>query len=133
LLGKLHISGASTEEKLRDLYSEVEIAIEDKLITDATGRNALFKIHVSLGKIVNTLGGRKSVAPESRMSITPSEATERTSLDGEEDSKIEASDVGTIKEEDAEDEPTLLADLTVRTKPNDDLVSQLLSDDDEIL
>jgi len=55
LLAKLHISPASTPSLLQDTYNEVSIAIEDKLIADATGRNALFKIHVSLGKIANSL------------------------------------------------------------------------------
>lgn len=30
-------------------------AVEEGLLTDATSRNALYKIHVSLGKIVNSL------------------------------------------------------------------------------
>ncbi|KAK8017179.1 hypothetical protein PG991_008255 [Apiospora marii] len=55
LLGKLYISPSSTEEKIRDLYDEISSAVEDNLLNDATGRNALFKIHVSLGKIVNQL------------------------------------------------------------------------------
>ncbi|EKD14712.1 uncharacterized protein L3040_002860 [Drepanopeziza brunnea f. sp. 'multigermtubi'] len=55
LLAKLHISPASTPLLLRALYAEVSTAIDEKLVADATGRNALFKIHVSLGKIVNAL------------------------------------------------------------------------------
>lgn len=38
------------------MYEEVSEAAENKKLgLDATGRNALFKIHVSLGKIVNAL------------------------------------------------------------------------------
>lgn len=60
LLAKLHISPASTPSLLRETYAEVSEAIDEKLISDATGRNALFKIHVSLGKIVNALEKDKS-------------------------------------------------------------------------
>lgn len=69
LLAKLHVSPASTEEKLKDLYTEISTAVDDKLVVDATGRNALYKIHVSLGKIVNALAekekSRKSTFGES--------------------------------------------------------------------
>ncbi|KAK2594432.1 chromosome condensation complex Condensin, subunit G [Conoideocrella luteorostrata] len=54
LLGKLHVSPASSEAKIRDLYKDVSDAVEDGLFSDATSRNALYKIHVSLGKIVNS-------------------------------------------------------------------------------
>lgn len=40
---------------IRDLYADVSEAVEEGLLSDATSRNALYKIHVSLGKIVNTL------------------------------------------------------------------------------
>jgi condensin complex subunit 3 len=68
LLGKLYISPASTEEKIREVYAEVSAAVDGKVMSDATGRNALYKIHVSLGKIVNSLTekaprGRKASAP----------------------------------------------------------------------
>ena len=49
------MSPGSSEEKIRDLYAEVSDAVEDGLVTDAASRNALYKIHVSLGKIVNSL------------------------------------------------------------------------------
>ncbi|KAF7936866.1 hypothetical protein BELL_0012g00420 [Botrytis elliptica] len=56
LLAKLHISPASSEDKLRATYEEVTEAVENKKLgLDATSRNALFKIHVTLGKIVNSL------------------------------------------------------------------------------
>lgn len=81
VLGRLHISPASSEDKIRDVYDEVAVAVEEKLLTDTTGRNALSKLHVSLGKIVNGLNerekqgpgpGRKSMLPDSaRTSATP--------------------------------------------------------------
>ncbi|KAJ2970250.1 hypothetical protein NUW58_g9753 [Xylaria curta] len=45
LLGKVHVSPASTEEKLRHLYEDISAAVEEGILTDATGRNALYKIH----------------------------------------------------------------------------------------
>lgn len=81
LLAKLHISPASTEEKLKELYEEVSKAVDEKLVVDATGRNALYKIHVSLGKIANALAekekSRKSTFGESlRSSVRESLAPE---------------------------------------------------------
>lgn len=123
LLAKLHISTASTESLIREIYKEVSEAIEDKLISDATGRNALYKIHVSLGKIVNNLTekaakGRKSSIPlgeEKSVAGDEEESDEKTVLlKGEED-----------------DEGTVLANGEDDTKlTRDSLVEDLLSDDD---
>ncbi|KAG6077855.1 hypothetical protein E4U33_001065 [Claviceps sp. LM78 group G4] len=55
LLGKLHVSPSSSETKLRDLYASVSDAVQDGILSDATSRNSLYKIHVSLGKIVNSM------------------------------------------------------------------------------
>lgn len=55
LLGKLHVSPGSSEDKVRELYTHVSEAVDEGLLSDATSRNALYKIHVSLGKIVNSL------------------------------------------------------------------------------
>lgn len=49
------MSPGSTEEKLREMYDEVSAAVEDGLVNDTTSKNSLYKIHVSLGKIVNAL------------------------------------------------------------------------------
>ena len=99
LLAKIYVSPASTEANIREVYSEVSTAIDDKLIADATGRNALYKIHVSLGKIVNSLGekqGRKSIMPEGRQIITPEG---KTVLDVEEDPVLERAQEGMRLEE----------------------------------
>lgn len=56
LLGKLYISPSSSEDMIRETYEEVTIAVNDRLVSDTAGRNALNKIHVSLGKIVANLG-----------------------------------------------------------------------------
>ncbi|KAI1007944.1 Condensin complex subunit 3 [Podosphaera aphanis] len=55
LLAKLHISAGSTPSLLCDTYNLVCEAIDNKLVSDTAGRNALLKIHVSLGKIVNSM------------------------------------------------------------------------------
>ncbi|KAI6249110.1 Condensin complex subunit 3 [Erysiphe necator] len=60
LLGKLHISPGSTVNLLRETFNLVSKAIDENLFNDATSRNALYKIHVSLGKIVNVMKDRNS-------------------------------------------------------------------------
>jgi condensin complex subunit 3 len=108
---------------IREVYQEVSIAIEDKLISDATGRNALYKIHVSLGKIVNTLTekeakGRKSSIPlaEDKVVLGDEEEVEKTEV-----VKAEQEYEGIVLGELDEDESKLT---------RDSLVEDLLSDDD---
>ncbi|PUU77631.1 nuclear condensing complex subunit [Tuber borchii] len=55
MLGKLYIPAEATPEKLRELYELVTQAIGDKVATDAPSRNALNKLELLLGKIVNEL------------------------------------------------------------------------------
>ena len=147
LLAKIHVSPASTEAKIREVYSEVSTAIDDKLIADATGRNALYKIHVSLGKIVNSLSekqGRKSIMPEGRQIITPEG---KTVLDVEEDDDEKTENLtarkkkqGRIEEEEEEaeleeddDDGTIIGDGETITSPRkrDSLVEELLSDESD--
>lgn len=143
LLGKLYISPASTEEKLRELYAEVSDAVETNLISDTTGRNALYKIHVSLGKIVNNLdqqkeaGFRRSTASRS-VSLAPEPAAEDRTMVGQEPQ---------IKEEEEEDNESRLeaddSNDTVKPKSEDvteagdgdgdSLVSELLDDDGDTI
>lgn len=81
LLGKLYVSPNSSEGKLRDLYHEVSVAVNQNLLSDATSRNALYKIHVSLGKIVNQLaeqqetGGRPSTSRALSVAVDENEST----------------------------------------------------------
>jgi len=127
LLGKLHVSPASTEEKLFEVYDEVSIAVDDKLISDATGRNALYKIHVSLGKIVNNLtekGARSrksSAVMEDKAVAIEDEASEGTVGEKTELMKVEEQDEGTVLGDKAADETRLT---------RDSLVDDLLSDED---
>jgi condensin complex subunit 3 len=52
----------------------VTIAVNDRLVSDTTGRNALNKIHVSLGKIVANMG--EAEVGSRRISRSMSVATE---------------------------------------------------------
>jgi len=139
------VSPASTEEKIRGLYSEVSAAVDDKLVSDATGRNALYKIHVSLGKIVNNLGdkqGRKSIMPEGRQIISPEgKTTPDTERDDDEKTDIFAAKHKKQKrieedeelEDDEDDDGTIIGEGETITSPRkrDSLVEELLSDDSD--
>jgi condensin complex subunit 3 len=124
LLAKLHISPTSTESLIRDIYQEVSIAIEDKLISDTTGRNALYKIHVSLGKIVNSLTEKE---PKERKSSAP--LVEDKAVLGDEEEGEEETDILKVEED---DEGTVLgnADADESKLTRDSLVEDLLSDED---
>ncbi|KAF5004073.1 hypothetical protein FDECE_9416 [Fusarium decemcellulare] len=122
LLGKLHVAPGSTEEKLREAYAEVSAAVEDGLLSDATSRNALYKIHVSLGKIVNTLDEQQQPAYR-RSSRSTSVTVDRQSPE-EEKTVIEEP---RIKEEDEESDSTV-----VPKEERESLVEELLSDGDDV-
>ncbi|KAL4725583.1 chromosome condensation complex Condensin, subunit G [Fusarium chlamydosporum] len=122
LLGKLHVSPGSSKEKLREAYQEVSIAVEEGLLSDATSRNQLYKIHVSLGKIVNSLDEPQQ-ATYRRASRSTSVLTDQQSHE-EEKSVV---DEPSIKEEDEDSDGTVV--------PKDDrssLVNELLSDGDDV-
>ncbi|KAF4984549.1 hypothetical protein FZEAL_283 [Fusarium zealandicum] len=121
LLGKLHVAPGSTEEKLRETYAEVSAAVEDGLLSDATSRNALYKIHVSLGKIVNALDEQQP--SHRRISRSTSVLTEQQSP--EEDKTIV--EEPRIKEEDEESDGTVVPD-----EDRGSLVEDLLSDDEDV-
>ncbi|TVY31967.1 Condensin complex subunit [Lachnellula subtilissima] len=130
LLAKLHISPASTESLIRELYDEVSAAIEEKLIGDATGRNALFKIHVSLGKIVNSLVEKAPVASGRKSSVTPSVADEeKTVMAIEGDAEVESEKTELVKVEEEDSEGTVVADVDAKAT-RDSLVESLLEDSD---
>jgi condensin complex subunit 3 len=133
LLAKLHISPASTESLIRELYDEVSTAIEEKLIADATGRNALFKIHVSLGKIVNSLTEKEKASGGRKSSVAPSVLGEedKTVMTIEADAEEEAEGEKTelVKVEEEEDEGTVIADVDAKAT-RDSLVESLLEDSD---
>lgn len=140
LLGKLYISPASTEEKLRELYAEVSDAVETNLISDTTGRNALYKIHVSLGKIVNNLdqqkeaGFRRSTASRS-VSLAPEPAgpEDRTMVGQEprikEEEEEEEDNESRLEADDSNDTVKPKSEDATEAGDGDSLVSELLDDD----
>lgn len=132
LLGKLYVSPFSSEEKIRSLYDEISMAVEENIMADATSRNALYKIHVSLGKIVNHFteqekSGRRSISRSVSVSIAGSVAgDDRTAR---EDSVLTTEP---IKEEDISEDDERSND-TVRQsggRESESLVEELLTDDE---
>ncbi|KAI0166584.1 ARM repeat-containing protein [Xylariaceae sp. FL1272] len=141
LLGKLYVSAASSEEKIRALYEDVTSAVEEELLTDATSRNALYKIHVSLGKIVNQLGEQDKMSQMShrsvsRSSVAPSLVSQSTGQDksmNDEDDDVtivpgRRSHDGTMLEDVAEEE-----DDTTDADDGDTVVHhvEMVEDEDE--
>ncbi|RSL46563.1 hypothetical protein CDV31_011848 [Fusarium ambrosium] len=124
LLGKLHVSPGSTEEKLREAYTEVSAAVEDGLLGDATSRNALYKIHVSLGKIVNALDDQQQQPAYRRSSRSTSVTLDRQTPPEEEKSVVSEP---RIKEEEEDSDNTI-----VPKEERESLVEELLSDGDDV-
>lgn len=124
LLGKLHISPGSSEEKLREAYNEVSIAVEEGLLSDATSRSALFKLHVSLGKIVNALDEQQPA--HRRTSRSTSVILDHQSPEEEKTVMEEPS----IKEEDEESDGTVVP--KEEKDERESLVDDLLSDGDDV-
>ncbi|RFU72251.1 condensin complex subunit 3 [Trichoderma arundinaceum] len=120
LLGKLYVSPTSSEEKLREAYDIVSEAVEEGLVTDTTGRNALYKIHVSLGKIVNSLDDQRPA--HNRTSRSTSETLGRQTP--EEEKSILSNESKIKMEEDSDG--TVVPEHGGR----DSLVDDLLSDED---
>ncbi|KAH6627682.1 condensin subunit-like protein [Chaetomium tenue] len=138
LLGKLYVSPASSETKSREVYAVICDAVDNQLLSDTASRNALYKIHVSLGKIVNTLdaaveaagaaGGRyrRSVSRASSVgfdapgtSTRPTPSEERTVVQHEVQ----------IKEE---EEDSDAATVIHRSTEDQSLVDELLSEEEEL-
>ncbi|KAL7945739.1 nuclear condensing complex subunit [Trichoderma barbatum] len=121
LLGKLFISPNSSEEKLRETYEVVSEAVEEGLVTDTTGRNALYKVHVSLGKIVNSLDDQRPAPSRTSRSVSVSverqSPEEKASPENVEDSKVKVED---------DSDSTVVPENPER----DELVEDLLSDED---
>jgi condensin complex subunit 3 len=140
LLSKLHISPASTPSLLRATYELVSASIEDKSLIqslDATGRNSLYKIHVSLGKIVNTLKEKEDEAGDNmRASVNTFRGSVASngsgSGSGRKSSPVEDKTLMTIENDDEEedDEGTVVGDSGRRGVGRDSLVEELLSDED---
>jgi len=134
LLAKLHISPASTPSLIKEVYAEVTIAIEDKLIADATGRNALYKIHVSLGKIANSLKDDGNELEVLRASTRSRKSSVAASVVDEREAEEEKTELVKVEEEgEGESEGTVVGDGDVTSTERarrDSLVEELLSDGD---
>ncbi|POR33606.1 Condensin complex subunit 3 [Tolypocladium paradoxum] len=120
LLGKLHVSPGSSEYKIRELYADVSEAVEEGLVSDATSRNALYKVHVSLGKIVNNLEEQQPSNRRTSRSVSVNldrQPTEDKTVVGKPN----------IKEEDEDSDGTLVP----KEEEKDTLVDDLLSDGDD--
>lgn len=120
LLGKLYISPSASEDKLRELSNEMNIAVDSKLVSDATGRNAITKLATSLSKIVGAMGDRATpVAQTSRDTATP---------DVDADTPIESTEIHEEEESLAKETSELsLADSV----DSADLREATLDEDDE--
>ncbi|KAI1844126.1 hypothetical protein JX266_009799 [Neoarthrinium moseri] len=123
LLGKLYVSPASSEDKIRGLYEGVSLAVEENLLSDATSRNALYKIHVSLGKIVNQLteqekGTRRSISRSVSVSVAGDDRTVT------EDSILTQEPIK--EEEDSGDDGP--SNDTIRQTEGESIVEELLTD-----
>ncbi len=107
------------------MYAEVSDAVDNQLLSDATGRNALYKIHVSLGKIVNNLDAAEGGGLRRSTSRSASVGIEDRTVVEDKTVVLEAD----IKEEEEDDEKT--PDTTVVRKQEDDsLVDDLLTDEE---
>lgn len=105
--------------------------MDSKVLADATSRNALYKIHVALGKIVNALGEQAETGR--RMSRSTSASA---SVLGEERTVVRAEPGIKEEEEGEESEGTVVAgdDKTQIEQETqaDSLVEDLLSDEEEL-
>lgn len=121
MLGKLYITANSNPEKLSSVSELVAEAIDLKVATDAPSRNALTKLHGSLGKVVGEAGAVKKRVEEGATvldegkTIAEEDEAEAPALASEEDVKMEI--------EEQED----------MTKLKDSLLEELLDDEDEEL
>ncbi|KAJ4159328.1 uncharacterized protein LMH87_008233 [Akanthomyces muscarius] len=99
LLSKLYISSGSSSDKLRETYEEVCIAVEEGVVTDAPSKNALYKVHVSLGKIVNALDEQQPQRSSRSISAVPEQQFSEKAV----------SEEPVIKEEDEDSDSTVIA------------------------
>ncbi|RDA87293.1 hypothetical protein CP532_1343 [Ophiocordyceps camponoti-leonardi (nom. inval.)] len=126
LLGKLHVSPGSSEETIRQLYAEVSEAVSDGLLSDATSRNALYKLHVSLGKVVNGLDDQQH--SNRRTSRSTSVIPERHTA--EDKTIIEEPRIKEEEDEDEEEERDV--DQTTAQVTKDSILDSLLSDGEDV-
>lgn len=130
------MSPTSSEEKLRESYGIVSEAVEEGLVTDTTGRNALYKIHVSLGKIVNSLeeqrpaqnrDGRSTSETAERSTPEEAEADEPEEPEPEAEEPEEAEEAEEPEEQEEQEEPVVKPS---RTRGHPKIKKEESSDDE---
>lgn len=94
----------------------------------------MFKIHVSLGKIVNSLTEKEKASGGRKSSVTPSVVGEEDktimTVEGEAEEEAEGEKTELVKVEEEEDEEgTVIADVDAKAS-RDSLVESLLEDSD---
>ncbi|KAK4123890.1 condensin subunit-like protein [Parathielavia appendiculata] len=138
LLGKLYVSPASSEPKTREVCAAVREAVDNQLLSDATGRNALYKIHVSLGKIVNALDASAATAGEGLLGGGGGGSKYRRSVSrassvgaaSKEERTVVQYDVKIKEEEEDDDDDD--GGTVVHRSTEQSLVSELLSEEEEL-
>ncbi|KAK4146347.1 nuclear condensing complex subunit [Dichotomopilus funicola] len=121
LLGKLYVSPASSEDRTRDVYTIVSDAVDAQLLPDTASRNALYKIHVSLGKIVNNLDAVAAAALSAataekeaamggkyRRSVSRASSEEEVEVEDRKDVKIKEEDMDEDMDDDVSDAGTVV-------------------------
>lgn len=94
--------------------------MEEGLVSDATSRNALYKIHVSLGKIVNSLEEQRPSNGRNSRSVS-------VNLDRQPAEDKTVVEEPNIKEEDQDSDGTVVP----KEEEKDTLVDDLLSDGED--
>lgn len=127
------MSPTSSEEKLRESYGIVSEAVEEGLVTDTTGRNALYKIHVSLGKIVNSLEEQRPA--QNRDGRSTSETAERSTpeeaeAEEPEEPEPEAEEAEEAEEQEEQEEPEEPVVKSSRSRGNPKIKKEESSDDE---
>ena len=105
-------------------------AVEDGLVSDATGKNALYKIHVSLGKIVNQLNEQEkpNVRSASRSPSVSVAGDDQSAVD--DDGGSVAAAPTAVKEEDASDDGMASDASTVKPREEGSFADEMDEDED---
>ncbi|KAI9760675.1 MAG: hypothetical protein M4579_001539 [Chaenotheca gracillima] len=122
MLGKLYVSPSSSAEKTRSVHELVTEAINERIVSDAPGRNALNKLQSALSKVVedsNAREGTTTVATEAETVLDEEE--------GEADGKDKDVEDTKVKQEPEDDVEGTVDEGTTR----DSIVDALLDDADE--
>ena len=129
MLGKLYVTSNSDAGKLKAVGDLVYEALDAKIASDATGRNALMKLQTavtkSMGDGKGAASGRKSMAP-----TVPAEDEVVESVEPE--LAAEAETEAEAEEPLPADDDTTKMSLDTKDVGNDSIVNDLLDDDDEL-